>query len=146
MADAEDADGVPGHFPQFLARAPNAAGLLYGAVQVGFVSGDSHADEVMVVSPRLSCAPAPWHLLDEKLNRFQAPAARLVIKVTHAYQPLAIAGNEFLGARHAGAQSQVGFHRVSPCLKAQYLAQVYGGRPAFFGIRRSTRPALLKRA
>ena len=73
MADAEGPDGVPGHFPQLLPRAPNAAGLLYGAAQVGFVPCDSHADEVMVVSPRLSCAPAPWHLLDDKFHRFQTP-------------------------------------------------------------------------
>ena len=119
MSDPEGPDGIPGHFPQFLARSPNSAGLLYGDAQVGFAPGDAHADEVMVVSPRLSCAPAPWHFLDDEFHRFQAPAARFVIKVTHAHQPLAIVGDELFGARHAGAQSQASLHRVSPCLNAQ---------------------------
>ena len=47
MVDTERPDGVPGRFPQFQPRASNSAGLLYDDAQVGFVPGDSHADEVM---------------------------------------------------------------------------------------------------
>ena len=137
MADAGGPGGVPGHFPQFLPGAPNSAGLLYGDAQVGFVPGDAHADEVMVVSPRLSCAPAPWHFLDDMFHRFQAPAARFGIKVTHAHQPLAVAGDALFGSRHAGSQRQAGLHRVSPRLNAQYRMAVVAGLPRLATIARN---------
>src|SRR5471030_3393308 len=86
MADAEGPDGMPGHLPKFLPRAPDSAGLLYGDAQIGFVPGDAHADEVMVVSPRLSGASEPRRFLDHEFHRFQALAAGFVIQVAHANQ------------------------------------------------------------
>jgi hypothetical protein len=56
MADTEGPDGIPGHFPQLSPRAPNSAGFLCSDAHVGFVPGDTHAGEVMVISPRLSLA------------------------------------------------------------------------------------------
>jgi hypothetical protein len=60
MFDAEGPDGIRGDFPQLLPRAPNSAGLLYREAQVRFVQGDTHADEVTVISPRLSWAATSW--------------------------------------------------------------------------------------
>ena len=69
ITDAKRPDCIPGHFPQLLPRAPNSAGLLYGDAQVGFVPGDTHADEIMVVSPRLSYASVSWRLVDYQFRR-----------------------------------------------------------------------------
>ena len=139
MPDAEGPDGIPGHLPHLLPRTANSAVLLYRDAQVGFVPGDTHADEVMVISPRLAYASVPWHLFDYGFHRLRALAARFVIKVTYSYQPLAIAGDEFLGARHAEAQSQAGFRRFSIILDAQYRAEVYGGRRPLSKATRSAR-------
>src|SRR6266700_1880659 len=83
------------------------------------------SQEIVIVAPRTPRAAAPRRFLDDKLDGLQPPTADFVMDAAHADEPLAVARDEPLRARHAGTQRQSDFHRALPHLNARAGSPVH---------------------